>query len=159
MPFFYFVGFISGFLSLIPYMGWCWRSPRRCLLASGTSAQKTSIAIAVTVLGLHLISVNVLYPESPGQPSAIESPGGDHVGLLVWAGSGERSVCCSRSHHRSHENYLRPRRIAEAVRDVAGRVSGRQSLVGSRWSTATSHVLCRRAATVDIAMTARGCDN
>jgi predicted PurR-regulated permease PerM len=29
VPFFYFVGFLSGFLSLVPYLGSCWRWVRR----------------------------------------------------------------------------------------------------------------------------------
>src|SRR6266516_3159030 len=66
-PYFYFLGAISGFVGLIPYLGvFLALLPP---LAGGVGVvDKTGILIIfVTVIGLHLITMNVLYPKIVGK--------------------------------------------------------------------------------------------
>ena len=83
LPYFYFLGFISGFLSLIPYLGviLALLPP----LASGIGVlHGTSIAIiAAMILGLHVFSMNVLYPKVIGGRLEL-NPLAVTLGLLVW---------------------------------------------------------------------------
>ena len=83
LQYFYFLGFISGFLSLIPYLGvvLALLPP----LASGIGVlHGTSIAIiAATILGLHVFSMNVLYPKVIGGRLEL-NPLAVTLGLLVW---------------------------------------------------------------------------
>ena len=68
VPFFYFVGVLSGFLSLVPYVG----MPLAILppLLAGLIVPYTQpaiyIMIAVVVALLHLIAMNLLYPKVVG---------------------------------------------------------------------------------------------
>jgi predicted PurR-regulated permease PerM len=83
LPHFYFVGYISGFLSLVPYLG----VPLAIippLLSGLTNIHSTQvITIIVTVLGLHLFSMNVLYPKFLGRSLEI-NPLAATTGLLFW---------------------------------------------------------------------------
>lgn len=79
----YFVAVISGFVSLIPYVG-----VFLALLAplAGIGAlSKTGIAIVVVlVVGLHLITMNVLYPKFIGKRLNL-NPLAVSLSLLFWA--------------------------------------------------------------------------
>lgn len=83
LPYFYFLGFISGFLSLIPYLGVVLALVPP--LASGIGVlHGTGIAIIVmTILGLHLFSLNVLYPKVIGGRVDL-NPLAVTLGLLIW---------------------------------------------------------------------------
>jgi predicted PurR-regulated permease PerM len=83
LPYFYFLGFISGFLSLIPYLGVILAVLPP--LASGIGVlHGTSIGIiAAMILGLHVFSMNVLYPKVIGGRLEL-NPLAVTLGLLVW---------------------------------------------------------------------------
>jgi predicted PurR-regulated permease PerM len=84
IPYFYFLGVISGFVSLIPYLGvFLALLPP---LAAGTGViDKAGVGIILlTVIGLHLISMNVLYPKIVGKRLRL-NPLAVTLSLLFWA--------------------------------------------------------------------------
>jgi predicted PurR-regulated permease PerM len=83
LPFFYFAGFISGFLSLVPYMGLllAWIPP--IFVGFGHLEVQDVVIISVTVFGLHLIALNVLYPKFLGNRLQL-NPLAVGLALLVW---------------------------------------------------------------------------
>jgi predicted PurR-regulated permease PerM len=83
LPFFYFVGFISGFLSLVPYMGVLLAMLPPLFVGIGRIQSEEALYIMVTVLGLHLISLNVLYPKFLGNRLQL-NPLAVTIGLLFW---------------------------------------------------------------------------
>jgi predicted PurR-regulated permease PerM len=84
LPFFYFVGFLSGILSLIPYMGVLLAILPPIFVSIGSLNSGTLITIVITVVALHLISMNVLYPKFLG-PRLQLNPLAVSIALLVWA--------------------------------------------------------------------------
>jgi len=82
LPYSYFLGFISGFRSLIPYLGVILAVLP--LLASGIGVLHSTgiVIIAAVSLGLHLFSMNVLYPKVIG--GRLELNPAVTLGLLVW---------------------------------------------------------------------------
>lgn len=79
----YFVAAISGFASLIPYVG-VFLALLAPLADIGT-LDKTGIAIVVVaVIGLHLITMNVLYPKFIGRRLRL-NPLAVSMSLLFWA--------------------------------------------------------------------------
>jgi predicted PurR-regulated permease PerM len=83
LPFFYFIGFLSGFLSLIPYLGVLLALLPPVFVGFGHLNSQAMIVVVVTVLGLHMISMNVLYPKFLG-PRLQLNPLAVTVALLVW---------------------------------------------------------------------------
>jgi predicted PurR-regulated permease PerM len=84
IQYFYFVGVISGFVSLIPYLGvFLGLVPP---LAAGIDVlNKTGlVAVLVTVVGLHIITMNVLYPKLVGRRLRL-NPLAVTLALLFWA--------------------------------------------------------------------------
>jgi predicted PurR-regulated permease PerM len=83
LPYFYFLGLISGFLSLVPYLGviLALLPP----LASGAGVLHGSgFAIVVAlILGLHVFSMNLLYPKVLGGRLEL-NPLAVTLGLLIW---------------------------------------------------------------------------
>lgn len=84
IPFFYFVGFAAGFLTLVPYLGVILAvlPPLFVDIGSWTPAKITWIAL--TVLVLHLIALNLLYPKFLGKRLRL-NPLAVTIALLVWA--------------------------------------------------------------------------
>jgi predicted PurR-regulated permease PerM len=83
LPFFYFVGFISGFLSLIPYLGvWLAVAPP-IFVSLGHDTSGNLVAILVTVVGLHLFAINILYPKILGNRLQL-NPLAVTMALLLW---------------------------------------------------------------------------
>ena len=84
IPYFYFLGVISGFASLIPYVG--------VLLALlpplgggvGIVSGKGVLVILLTVVGLHVVTLNVLYPKIVGRRLRL-NPLAITLSLLFWA--------------------------------------------------------------------------
>ncbi len=66
LPYFYFIGFISGFLSLIPYLGVVLAVVPPLVTGIGHIHSTGAIVVVLTVLGLHLFALNVLYPKFLG---------------------------------------------------------------------------------------------
>jgi predicted PurR-regulated permease PerM len=83
LPYFYFLGFISGFLSLVPYLGVILAAVPP--LAAGLGMLKSGgvLAVVATVLGLHLFSMNVLYPKVIGKRVQL-NPLLVTISLLIW---------------------------------------------------------------------------
>jgi len=84
VPFFYFVGFISGFLSLVPYLGIVLALAPPIFVSFGRMQSGDILTIAVAVLGLHLIALNILYPKLLGNRLQL-NPLAVTIALLLWA--------------------------------------------------------------------------
>ncbi|HZR55330.1 MAG TPA: AI-2E family transporter [Terriglobales bacterium] len=84
IPFFYFAGFLSGFLSLIPYLGVVLAIAPPIFLGLGHIGSQDLLWIVITVLGLHLLTLNVLYPKFLGNRLQL-NPLAVTISLLVWA--------------------------------------------------------------------------
>ncbi len=83
LPYFYFVGFLSGFLSLVPYLGVLLATFPPLLTATGHLHSAEVIGIVVTVLVLHLFALNVLYPKFLGSRLQL-NPLAVTLALLFW---------------------------------------------------------------------------
>jgi predicted PurR-regulated permease PerM len=83
LPFFYFVGFISGFLSLVPYLGVVLAMAPPIFVSVGHVESGDAVVIVMIVLGLHLIALNVLYPKFLGNRLQL-NPLAVTMALLVW---------------------------------------------------------------------------
>lgn len=83
LPFFYFAGFLSGFLSLIPYMGVLLALAPPIFVGLGYMNSGDVVVIVATVFALHLISLNVLYPKLLGNRLQL-NPLAVTMGLLLW---------------------------------------------------------------------------
>ena len=82
-PFFYFIGFISGFLSLIPYLGVLLAMAPPIIAGIGPVESGAILGAVVTVLGMHLVALNVLYPKFLGNRLQL-NPLTVTIALLVW---------------------------------------------------------------------------
>ena len=83
VPFFYFVGFISGFLSIVPYMGVLLALVPPFFVGVGHLQAQDFVTIVITVFGLHLIALNVLYPKFLGNRLQL-NPLAVAMALLLW---------------------------------------------------------------------------
>src|SRR4029077_2381722 len=83
LPYFYFLGFISGFLSLMPYLGIALAMLPPLAAGMGTLNDTKLIVIAGTVLGLHLLEMNVLYPKVLGSRLQL-NPLVVTISILIW---------------------------------------------------------------------------
>lgn len=85
LPFFYFAGFVSGFLSLVPYMGALLALVPPIFVGLGHTGSEEIFIIVAAVLGLHVIALNLLYPRFLGKRLQL-NPLAVTMGLLVWGG-------------------------------------------------------------------------
>ena len=83
VPFFYFVGFISGFLSIIPYLGVVLAVIPPLITGMGVLTIEKIVLIMVATLGLHLFAMNVLYPKILGKRLQL-NPLTVTIALLFW---------------------------------------------------------------------------
>jgi predicted PurR-regulated permease PerM len=83
LPFFYFIGFISGFLSLVPYLGVVLAMAPPFFVSVGHISSGDAVVVVMVVLGLHLIALNVLYPKFLGNRLQL-NPLAVTMALLVW---------------------------------------------------------------------------
>jgi len=83
LPFSYFVGPISGFLSLIPYLGVVLALVPPLMVGIGQVSSGDVIVIVITVFALHLVSLNVLYPKFLGSRVQL-NPLAVTMSLLFW---------------------------------------------------------------------------
>jgi predicted PurR-regulated permease PerM len=84
VPFFYFVGFLSAFLSLVPYLGILLALAPPVFMGIGHLDSQAFIAIVITVVALHVLALNVLYPKFLG-PRLRLNPLAVTIALLFWA--------------------------------------------------------------------------
>jgi predicted PurR-regulated permease PerM len=83
LPYFYFLGVISGFLSLVPYLGVILAVIPPLVADLGHLSSANSVIIIATVLGLHLMGMNVLYPKILGKRLSL-NPLAVTLSLLFW---------------------------------------------------------------------------
>ncbi len=83
VPFFYFVGFLSGFLSLVPYLGVVLAMGPPILVGLGQLDPGGLLLVVLCVVGLHLLALNVLYPKLLGSRLRI-NPLAVTLALLFW---------------------------------------------------------------------------
>jgi predicted PurR-regulated permease PerM len=83
VPYFYFVGFISGFLSLVPYLGVAVAMLPPIAAGLGVMGDSRLLIVAITVVALHLLAMNVLYPKVLGKRLQL-NPLVVTVSLLIW---------------------------------------------------------------------------
>jgi len=83
VPFFYFIGFASGFLSLVPYLGLVLAMIPPILVGIGQLEAGDLVAVAVVVIMLHLFALNVLYPKMLGSRLKL-NPLAVTIALLFW---------------------------------------------------------------------------
>ena len=84
IPYFYFMGVITGFASLVPYLG-VFLAVLPPLAAGIGTVDRTGVAIIVlSVIGLHLITMNILYPKIVGKRLRL-NPLVVTLSLFFWA--------------------------------------------------------------------------
>jgi predicted PurR-regulated permease PerM len=83
IPFFYFAGIASGFLSLIPYLGAVLAILPPVFLGVGRLSLGDIGWIVLTAFALHIIAMNFLYPKLLGSRLRL-NPLGVTIALLVW---------------------------------------------------------------------------
>jgi predicted PurR-regulated permease PerM len=83
VPYFYFIGFISGFLSLMPYLGIALAMLPPIAAGIGVMSDTRLLLVAATVLGLHMLAINVLYPKILGSRLQL-NPLVMTISLLIW---------------------------------------------------------------------------
>ncbi len=83
VPFFYFVGFLSGFLSLVPYLGVVLAMGPPILVGFGQLETGDLLIVVVCVVGMHLLALNVLYPKLLGSRLRL-NPLAVTIALLFW---------------------------------------------------------------------------
>jgi predicted PurR-regulated permease PerM len=83
LPFFYFVGFISGFISLLPYLGPIVAILPPLAAGAGQLHGAGVLVIIITVFGLHVFAINVFYPKLIGKRLQL-NPLVVTISLLVW---------------------------------------------------------------------------
>lgn len=83
LPYFYFTGVLSGFLSVVPYLGVLLAMVPPIATGLGHLTLPHLAIIFLTVLGLHLFSMNVLYPKLLGRRMDL-NPLVVTLSLLIW---------------------------------------------------------------------------
>lgn len=83
LPYFYFLGLISGFLSLIPYLGVILAIVPPIASGVGVIHSGDMVLIAGVLFGLHIFSINMLYPKIIGGKLEL-NPLAVTLALLVW---------------------------------------------------------------------------
>lgn len=84
IPYFYFLGTISGFVSLVPYLG-VFLALLPPLAGGIETLNKTGVVIVLsTVVILHIVTMNILYPKIVGKRLRL-NPLAVTLSLLFWA--------------------------------------------------------------------------
>ena len=83
LPYFYFVGFISGFVSLVPYLGPIVAVLPPLAAGLGQLHGGGILVILITVFGLHVFAINVFYPKLIGKRLQL-NPLVVTMSLLIW---------------------------------------------------------------------------
>ncbi len=83
LPYFYFLGVFSGFLSLVPYLGVILAILPPLVADLGHLTTGIAVLVVMIVMGLHLIAMNVLYPKILGKRLQL-NPLAVTLALLFW---------------------------------------------------------------------------
>jgi predicted PurR-regulated permease PerM len=84
IQYFYFIGAISGFVTLIPYLGMFLALLPPLAGGAGTLHQSGVLTVIVTVLGIHALTVNWIYPRVIGSRLKLNALAVS-LSLLFWA--------------------------------------------------------------------------
>jgi predicted PurR-regulated permease PerM len=84
IPYFYFLGAISGFVSLIPYLGVFLALLPPLAGGIGILDKTGVLTVFLTVIGLHIVITNILFPKLLGKRLRL-NPLAVSVSLLFWA--------------------------------------------------------------------------
>ena len=84
IPYFYFLGVLSGFVSLIPYLGVFLALLPPLAGSVGIVGKSGAATIVLTVVGLHVVTMHVLYPKIVGKRLRL-NPLAVTLSLLFWA--------------------------------------------------------------------------
>jgi predicted PurR-regulated permease PerM len=83
LPYFYFLGFISGFLSLVPYLGVVLALLPPFAAGIGVLTGPGMIAVGAIVIGLHVCAISILFPKLIGKRLKL-NPLVVTIALLIW---------------------------------------------------------------------------
>jgi predicted PurR-regulated permease PerM len=83
LPFFYFVGFMSAFLGLFPYLGLLLAPLVPLTVGIGRLSTTGAAIVLATTAALHLLALNVLYPKLVGNSVQL-NPFAATLALLLW---------------------------------------------------------------------------
>jgi len=83
LPYFYFLGFLSGFVSLVPYLGVILALLPPLAVGLGTLTGSGMLAVGAMVAGLHVFAISGLFPQVIGKRLQL-NPLVVTIGLLVW---------------------------------------------------------------------------
>ena len=83
LPYFYFTGFLSGFLSLVPYLGIVLAPVPPLLAGADVIGARDALLVLAVVIILHVIAVNLLYPKVLGNRLRL-NPVVLTIALLFW---------------------------------------------------------------------------
>ena len=83
IPYFYFLGVISGFASLVPYLGVFLALLPPLAVGVGIVNKTGVLLIMLTVVGLHVVTLHVLYPKFVGKRLRL-NPLAITLSLLSW---------------------------------------------------------------------------
>ena len=84
LPYFYFLGAISAFVGLVPYLGIFFALLAPVAAGMGVLTKSQLGIVVVSVVALHLITMNVLYPKIIGRRLRL-NPLAVALSLLFWA--------------------------------------------------------------------------
>jgi predicted PurR-regulated permease PerM len=84
IPYFYFLGTISGFVSLIPYLGVFLALLPPLAAGIGVLDKAGVLTVFLTVIGLHIVTTNVIFPKIVGKRLQL-NPLAVSLALLFWA--------------------------------------------------------------------------
>ncbi len=83
LPYFYFIGLLCGFLSLVPYLGVILALVPPLLVGFGRINSTDFLVIVITVLASHIVALNILYPKIVGSRVSL-NPLAVTLALLIW---------------------------------------------------------------------------
>ncbi len=83
LPYFYFFGVMSGFLSLVPYLGVILAMVPPIVGGLGRVSSGEMLLMILSVFGLHLLAMNILYPKVLGKRLQL-NPLAVTLSLLFW---------------------------------------------------------------------------
>ena len=83
LPYFYFLGIISAFLGLVPYLGLVFGLFAPIAAGMGVLTKSQMIIVVLTVVVLHVLTMNLLYPKLIGRRLRL-NPLAVALSLLFW---------------------------------------------------------------------------
>jgi predicted PurR-regulated permease PerM len=83
LPYFYFLGIISAFLGLIPYLGLFFALFAPIAAGMGVLSKSHLLVVFATVIALHIVGMNLLYPKLIGRRLRL-NPLAVALSLFFW---------------------------------------------------------------------------